>query len=58
MELHTAAVLVAIASPVIMTAVAWGTYTARVKAAEEKALQAYAHAERAHERIDTLHHAR
>ncbi|MDQ2641281.1 MAG: hypothetical protein M3Y79_11995 [Pseudomonadota bacterium] len=36
MELQTLAVLVAIASPVIMTAVTWGTYKARLAMLERR----------------------
>ncbi len=58
MELQTVATIAGILSPLIVGGVAWGTYTARVKAAEEKADRAYAHADRAHVRLDTMQRVR
>lgn len=57
MDLQTAATIVGILSPLVLSGVAWGTYIARVRAAEQKAADAYAHADRAHARIDQLHAA-
>ncbi len=57
MDLPTIATLAGILSPLIVCGVAWGTYTARVKAAEEKADRAWAHADRAHVRLDTMQRA-
>jgi hypothetical protein len=58
MDLQTIAIVAAIASPLLTAAVAWGTIRgrldARLQAVDEKAVQAYQHADRAHQRIDAL----
>lgn len=52
MDLQTAAVLVGLASPLVLTAVAWGSYTARLKILEERMRHNESAIISAHARID------
>jgi hypothetical protein len=54
MDLQTIALLVAISSPVVMTGVAWGAATARLRALERDRDRHEGAISRAHSRIDAI----